>query len=38
MIEVSEMKRSDDIRARNLHQRLTAAESAIRILQKERSR
>jgi hypothetical protein len=38
MIEVSEMKRSDDIRARNLHQRLTAAESVLRRLQQERSR
>jgi hypothetical protein len=28
----------NDTRARNLHARLTAAESAIRILQKDRSR
>lgn len=38
MIEVSEMKRSDDLRVRNLHARLTAAESAIRGLQQARSR
>ena len=37
MIELSEVKRSDDARfRRNLHARLTAAESAIRTLQKDR--
>ena len=39
MIELSEMKRSDDTRLRrNLHARLTRVESAIRFLQKDRSR
>ena len=38
MIEVSEMKRSDDTRVRNLHARLTRVEAAIRFLQKDRSR
>jgi hypothetical protein len=39
MIELSEMKRSDDARfRRNLHARLTRVESAIRFLQKDRSR
>jgi hypothetical protein len=39
MIEMSQMKRSEDgLRARNLHARLTAAEFAIRIMQKERTR
>ena len=39
MIELSEMKRSDDTRfRRNLHARLTRVESAIRFLQKDRSR
>jgi len=41
MLEMERMKnsaKSDDTRFRNLHARLTAAESAIRILQKDRSR
>ena len=39
MIELSELKRSDDTRfRRNLHMRLTRVESAIRFLQKDRSR
>jgi hypothetical protein len=41
MLEMERMKnstKSDDARFRNLHARLTAAESAIRILQKGRSR
>src|SRR5262249_52701887 len=39
MIELPEMKRSDDTRfRRNLHARLTRVESAIRFLQKDRSR
>ena len=39
MIELAEMKRSDDTRVRrNLHARLTRVESAIRFLQKDRSR
>jgi hypothetical protein len=39
MIELSEINRSDDTRfRRNLHARLVAVESAIRGLQKDRSR
>jgi hypothetical protein len=41
MLEMERMNNSakpDDTRVRNLHGRLTAAESAIRTLQKERSR
>jgi len=39
MIELSEVKRSDDTRVRrNLHARLTRVEAAIRLLQKDRSR
>jgi hypothetical protein len=39
MIALSEMKRSDDTRyRRNLHARLVVVESAIRGLQKDRSR
>ena len=37
MLEMERMRNSDT-RFRNLHARLTAAESAIRILQKDRSR
>jgi hypothetical protein len=39
MIELLEIKRSDDTRfRRNLHARLVAVESAVRGLQKDRSR
>jgi hypothetical protein len=39
MIELSELKRSDDTRfRRNLHARILRVESAIRFLQKDRSR
>jgi hypothetical protein len=41
MIELERVKnsaKSEDTRSRNLHARLTAAESAIRVLQKARSR
>ena len=39
MIELSEVKQSDDTRfRRNLHARLTRVEAAIRFLQKDRSR